>query len=95
MATIVSYSGNELQEMKDEVDLLKEESAYEKGILEERLKNVGLDGTAKELLQKSITATEDMLKQLDEKIKKFQESVEEEQGNEKDVLAKVKAEWEK
>ena len=47
MATIVSYSGKELQEMKDEVDLLKEESAYEKGILEERLKNVGLDGTAK------------------------------------------------
>ena len=93
MATIVSYSGKELQEMKDEVDRLKGVSAREKEVLETRLANCGLDGTAKTLLDSSIKETTDMLKQLDDKITRFQEGVEEEQGNEQEVLKKVKNLW--
>lgn len=93
MATIVSYSGKELQEMKDEVDRLKGVTAREKEVLETRLANYGLDGTAKTLLDSSIKETTDMLNQLDEKIKKFQEGVEAEQGNEQEVLKKVKNLW--
>lgn len=93
MATIVSYSGKELQEMKDEVDRLKGITTKERDTLENRLANYGLDGTAKQLLDSSIKETTDMLNQLDEKIKKFQEGVEAEQGNEQDVLKKVKNLW--
>lgn len=92
MATTKSFSGKELQELVDETASLKKIIVEEKAAVEEQLKNTGLGGDAKELLDATITEINSMLDQLETKIvDDFENKLEAEQESENTVKAAVKA----
>ena len=92
MATTKSFSGKELQELVEETESLKKIIVEEKAAVEEQLKDTGLGGDAKELLEVTITEINNMLDQLETKIKDdFEAKLIDEQEAENNVKTAVKA----
>lgn len=92
MATTKSFSGKELQELVEETESLKKIIVEEKAAVGEQLKDTGLGGDAKELLEATITEINNMLDQLETKIKDdFETKLIDEQEAENKVKTAVKA----
>lgn len=92
MATTKSFSGKELQELVEETESLKKIIVEEKAAVGEQLKDTGLGGDAKELLEATITEINNMLDQLETKIKDdFEAKLIDEQEAENKVKTAVKA----
>ena len=92
MATTKSFSGKELQELVEETESLKKIIVEEKAAVGEQLKDTGLGGDAKDLLEATITEINNMLDQLETKIKDdFEAKLIDEQEAENKVKTAVKA----
>lgn len=92
MATTKSFSGKELQDLVEETESLKKIIVEEKAAVGEQLKDTGLGGDAKELLEATITEINNMLDQLETKIKDdFEAKLIDEQEAENKVKTAVKA----